>query len=71
MPNRKTFVQQQPKPEEYPILYPIWGDKWAAAGDGWAVHGDTPEDAKEKYRLAEIRRQEILALPPYRLRGEQ
>jgi hypothetical protein len=53
------------KPEEYPILYQIYGGKWAASGDGWAVHGNTQEEAIENYRKAEQRHQEILAMPPW------
>ena len=49
--------------QEYPILKPIYGDRWAAHGPGWAVHGDTQEEAIENYHKAEARHQEILAIP--------
>lgn len=32
---------------------------WAAVGKGWAVFGETPEEAKESFRLAEAKHAEI------------
>ena len=48
-----------------PELFPIANGRWAAHGDGWAVHGTTREEALENYRKAEQRRREILAMPPW------
>lgn len=36
---------------------------WAAHGDGWAVHAPSKEEAIQKFRVAEIRHQEIDKLP--------
>ena len=52
-----------------PELFPI-ANGWAAYGDGWAVHGATREEAIEKYRKAEQRRREILAMPPWYMQVE-
>jgi len=48
-----------------PELFPIANSRWAAHGDGWAVHGATREEALENYWKAEQRRREILAMPPW------
>lgn len=37
-----------------PILMPIKGG-WAALGDGWAVFGESKDDAIKKFRQAESR----------------
>ncbi len=44
---------------------------WAAHGDRWAVHGRTREEAIEKFRKAEKRRREILAMPPWYMQLEE
>lgn len=36
---------------------------WAAYGDGWAVTGSTPEEARERFDAALLRHREILARP--------
>lgn len=36
----------------YPRTYAVKGG-WAAAGDGWAVHGPTKEQALGNYAVAE------------------
>jgi hypothetical protein len=46
------------KPELTPIK-----NGWAAHGDGWAVHGLTPEEAIQKFLEAEQRHREIDKLP--------
>src|SRR5260221_4104025 len=66
MKGRKYVREEQHNPEAYPILYPIHGNKWAASGNGWAVHGDTPEEAIANYHQAIKRHEEILARPPWR-----
>jgi hypothetical protein len=45
-----------------PILTPI-KHGWSAHGDGWAVHGLTPEEAVQKFLNAEQRHKEIDDLP--------
>jgi hypothetical protein len=59
-----TEVSSEPAASEYPLLEPIYGGKWAARGDGWAVHGATREEAIENYHKAEFKHQEIAARPP-------
>lgn len=72
---KKQTFKQDDTPKEYPILVPIYGGRWQAHGDGWAVDGDTPEEAKENYYKAEQRHKEILQLPPWyvqkHMRGEE
>ena len=58
---KRTFIQDD-TPKEYPILVPIYGGRWQAHGDGWAVDGATPEEARENYWRAVERHQEILKL---------
>ncbi len=41
-----------------PKLAPI-KNGWAALGDGWAVHGHTPEEAIQKFHEAEQLHREI------------
>lgn len=64
---RKRIPGERPDPTTLPILQPIYGGRWAAHGDGWAVHGATKEEALENYRKAEQRHRELLALPPWYL----
>ncbi len=60
---RKKIIAEKPDPSSFPCLYPIYGGRWQAHGDGWAVDGATQEETLENYRKAEKRHQEILALP--------
>jgi len=62
---RKKIVVEKPDPSSFPRLYQIYGGRWQAHGDGWAVIGDTQEEALENYRKAEKRHQELLALPAW------
>lgn len=59
---KKYRGRPRPDPTTLPELAPIYGHRWAAYGDGWAVHGNTREEALENYRKAEKRRQELLAM---------
>ena len=36
-------------------------DGWAALGDGWAVFGKTPDDARERYVAADEKHAELRA----------
>lgn len=40
---------------ETPIFSRIYGDRWAAHGKCWTVHGDTKEEAERLFREAEER----------------
>ena len=44
--------------EEQPRLEPI-KNGWAALGKGWAVHGQTREEALERFALAQQKHKEI------------
>lgn len=51
------------------VLVPI-KNGWAARGEGWAVHGRTPEEARQKFYEAEERHREIDARSIVYERGE-
>ena len=45
-----------------PIFVPIRGG-WAALGIGWAVFGETQEQAADRFREAEHKHREIMERP--------
>jgi hypothetical protein len=65
MRGRRKVHREKASPEAYPILQPIYGGRWQAHGDGWAVDGDSKEEAVANYWKAVARHKEILALPPW------
>ena len=47
-----------------PVVYEIKGG-WAAAGQGWAVHAETREEALRKFAEAKRQHDEIRNKPPF------
>lgn len=49
---------------EHPRVEPV-KNGWAAYGEGWAVKGRTPEEARERFAEAERRHKEIAERPEF------